>query len=298
MPTPAAVLAAMLASDPGRPRLTCYDDAPGPTHGERIELSAKVLANWVSKAGNMLQDDLDGAPATTVGLDLPAHWRAFYWALAAWSVGATVVVGNGADTCDVVVTTDHQTAAQVAENAGLPVLVSLPMLSAANLDAPRDVVDEARELPNYGDAFAAYEDPNPDDPALVDGDDAMSFRDVVVAQPDWGPGPRVRVPDDLHRALLRGALRLGRRRLRRARASARRGPGQEAGPREHHRRRQLSSTRSSGSVFSRTSASVTPGASSRRTSPSSVTSMTARSVMIRWTTPRPVNGSEHSLTIL
>ena len=205
MPTPAEVLASMLASDPGRPRLTCYDDVPGPTHGERIELSAKVLANWVSKAGNLLQDDLDGAPATTLGLDLPAHWRAFYWALAAWSVGATVVVGNGADTCDVVVTTDHQTAAQVAENAGLPVLVSLPMLSAANLDAPRDVVDEARELPNYGDAFAAYEDPNPDDPALVDGDDALSFRDVVVAQPDWGLGPRVRVPDDLHRAL-RAAL--------------------------------------------------------------------------------------------
>ena len=298
MPTPAAVLAAMLASDPGRPRLTCYDDAPGPTHGERIELSAKVLANWVSKAGNMLQDDLDGAPATTVGLDLPAHWRAFYWALAAWSVGATVVVGNGADTCDVVVTTDHQTAAQVAENAGLPVLVSLPMLSAANLDAPRDVVDEARELPNYGDAFAAYEDPNPDDPALVDGDDAMSFRDVVVAQPDWGPGPRVRVPDDLHRALLAalsawaadGSVVL-----------VRQPDGDQtetAGPREHHRRRQLSSTRSSGSVFSRTSASVTPGASSRSTSPSSVTSMTARSVMIRCTTPRPVNGSEHSLTIL
>ena len=98
MPTPAEVLASMLASDPGRPRLTCYDDVPGPTHGERIELSAKVLANWVSKAGNLLQDDLDGAPATTLGLDLPAHWRAFYWALAAWSVGATVVVGNGADT--------------------------------------------------------------------------------------------------------------------------------------------------------------------------------------------------------
>ena len=288
----------MLASDPGRPRLTCYDDAPGPTHGERIELSAKVLANWVSKAGNMLQDDLDGAPATTVGLDLPAHWRAFYWALAAWSVGATVVVGNGADTCDVVVTTDHQTAAQVAENAGLPVLVSLPMLSAANLDAPRDVVDEARELPNYGDAFAAYEDPNPDDPALVDGDDAHVVPRRRRGPARLGPQPPRPRPGRPAPGAPGGALRLGRRRLRRARASARRGPGQETGPREHHRRRQLSSTRSSGSVFSRTSASVTPGASSRSTSPSSVTSMTARSVMIRWTTPRPVNGSEHSLTIL
>ena len=298
VPTPAAVLAAMLASDPGRPRLTCYDDAPGPTHGERIELSAKVLANWVSKAGNMLQDDLDGAPATTVGLDLPAHWRAFYWALAAWSVGATVVVGNGADTCDVVVTTDHQTAAQVAENAGLPVLVSLPMLSAANLDAPRDVVDEARELPQLRRRVRRLRGPEP-----------------------RRPGPRRRGRRDVVPRRRRGPARLGPRppRPRPGRpapgAPARRSPPgpptapssssvsptgtrPEAGPREHHRRRQLSSTRSSGSVFSRTSASVTPGASSRRTSPSSVTSMTARSVMIRCTTPRPVNGSEHSLTIL
>jgi uncharacterized protein (TIGR03089 family) len=192
----------MVASDPTRPRLTCYDDTPGPTHGERVELSARVLANWVAKAGNMLQDDLDGAPATTLGLDLPAHWRAFYWALAAWSVGATVVVGNGADTCDTVITTDHRTAVQVAENAGLPVLVTLPMLAAGSLDAATYVVDEARELPNYGDAFAPDEDPNQDDPALVDGDDARSFRHVVVSQPDWGANPRVRVPDDLPKALV------------------------------------------------------------------------------------------------
>jgi len=195
----------MVASDPGRPRVTCYDDTPGLTQGERVELSARVLANWVAKAGNMLQDDLDGAPATTVGLDLPAHWRAFYWALAAWSCGATVVVGAGADTSDTVVTTDHRTARQVAENAGLAVLVTLPMLAAANVDAPRDVVDEARELSTHGDVFAPNEDPDPDDPALVEGDDAESFRAVVVAQPDWGPNPRVRVPDDLPGAL-RAAL--------------------------------------------------------------------------------------------
>src|SRR3954468_513493 len=148
----------MLASDPGRPRLTCYDDTPGPTHGERVELSARVLDNWVAKAGNLLQDDLDGAPSTTVGLDLPAHWRAFYWAMAAWSVGATVAVGNGADTSDVVITTHRHTAPPAAaptppppppapgagDRAGLRVLPPRPMRAAGSLDAPRDVVDEAR----------------------------------------------------------------------------------------------------------------------------------------------------------
>jgi hypothetical protein len=55
---------------------------------------------------------------------------------------------------------------------------------------------------------------------------------------------------------------------------------------------------SAGSVAAITSSTVTPGASSTSTSPSSVTSMTARSVMMRSTTPRPVSGSEHSSTIL
>ncbi|MEO8749738.1 MAG: TIGR03089 family protein, partial [Allobranchiibius sp.] len=84
--TPADVLAGLLKSDPTSPRITCYDDATG----ERIELSGKVLANWVAKAANLLQDELDAAPGTVVSLRLPPdHWRTYYWAFAAWCVGAT-----------------------------------------------------------------------------------------------------------------------------------------------------------------------------------------------------------------
>ena len=104
MPTPSAVLAAMLRSDPGRPRVTFYEDTPGPTRGERIELSAKVLANWVSKAANALQEEWDLAPGSRVRLALPPHWRSLYWALAVWSVGATVVLDDG--DADLVVTDD------------------------------------------------------------------------------------------------------------------------------------------------------------------------------------------------
>ena len=55
--------------------------------------------------------------------------------------------------------------------------------------------------------------------------------------------------------------------------------------RTHDEPRQVSSA---GSVFSRISSSVTPGASSTSLRPAGVTSMTHRSVMIRCTTPRPV----------
>jgi acyl-CoA synthetase (AMP-forming)/AMP-acid ligase II len=90
--SPADVLRRLVASDPGRPRITVYDDSDSPTRGERVELSARVVANWVAKAANLLQEDLDVAPGTVVLLDLPPHWRTLYWAFAVWSVGGCVEV--------------------------------------------------------------------------------------------------------------------------------------------------------------------------------------------------------------
>ena len=91
-PRPGRAPAPLVTSDPGRPRMTVYDDTDSPTRGERIELSARVLANWVAKAANLLQDDLDVGPARSCVLDLPPHWRTLYWALAVWSVGGCVEV--------------------------------------------------------------------------------------------------------------------------------------------------------------------------------------------------------------
>jgi uncharacterized protein (TIGR03089 family) len=196
---PADVLAAILASDPGRPRLTWYDDEPGPTAGERIELSAKVLVNWVSKAANLLQDDAAAGPGTTVGLDLPTHWRAAYWALASWSVGATVVVGTDVADADVLVTTDPERA---AAHGGDTVLVTLPALAHSHPDsaASGGAVDEARELATHGDQFSPMADPEAADVALVaDGSD-IRYADLVPAA-QWGPSPRVAVSGGLAGAL-------------------------------------------------------------------------------------------------
>src|SRR5439155_1067732 len=61
---------------------------------------------------------------------------------------------------------------------------------------------------------------------------------------------------------------------------------------------QTSSTMSSASVDFRISSTVTPGARSWSLSPCGVTSMTARSVMMRSTTFFPVSGNVHFLRIL
>ncbi len=186
--TPSALLTALVASDPGRPRITVYDDTDGPTRGERIELSARVLANWVAKAANLLQEDLDAAPGTVVRLDLPPHWRTLYWAFAGWSVGACVEVPTDAgdapaagSTPDVLVTDDSATAAD--SDAEHVVLVTLAGLArAATEPVPSGAVDEARDLATHGDLFDPWEDPAPDEDALRSGTGSTAYADLVPAR--------------------------------------------------------------------------------------------------------------------
>ena len=201
---PADVLARMVASDSGRPRLTWYDDDPGPTNGERIELSARVLTNWVAKAANLLQDDCAAGPGTTVGLDAPAHWRAVYWALATWSVGATVVLGAATADSNILVTTDPQTA---AAHGGDAVLLSLPALARVHPEAAAagGAVDEAKELSTHGDQFSPMSDPESGDLALSSDALDTTYADLVTLRDDWAARPRVAVDDTLPR-LLEGCL--------------------------------------------------------------------------------------------
>ena len=84
-----AALASALARDGARPLVTFYDDATG----ERVELSATTLANWVSKTVNFLVDTCGVGPGSRVSLHLPRHWLLAVWALAADAVGAEIVVG-------------------------------------------------------------------------------------------------------------------------------------------------------------------------------------------------------------
>jgi uncharacterized protein (TIGR03089 family) len=201
MPTPPDVLAAMLRSDPGRPRITCYDDTPGPTSGERIELSAKVLANWASKAANALQEEWDLGPGSTVRLALPPHWRSLYWALAAWSIGATVVLDD--EPTDLLVTDERLR----LEDASTPaVLVTLAGLARSAPGAvPPGVMDEARELSTYADQFAAWDEPASTDTALrADGTDTAY--EAVVPQRDWPRGVRLHTATTDTPTLLADAL--------------------------------------------------------------------------------------------
>ncbi|PKW27212.1 TIGR03089 family protein [Phycicoccus duodecadis] len=188
---PAALLARLVAADPGRPRITVYDDTGGPTRGERIELSARVLANWVAKAANLLQDELDAGPGSTVRLDLPPHWRTLYWAFASWSVGACVELpgAEAGGAPDVLVTDDPEVAA--TSDADRVVVVTLAALArSAGAPVPGGAVDEARDLSTHGDVFEPYDLPDDDAEALRSSGGSTTFEGLV---PTAAAGGRVHV---------------------------------------------------------------------------------------------------------
>ncbi len=178
MQFPAQVLAAAVAADATRPALTFYDDTPE-GRGERIELSRRVLATWVAKAANALQEGLDVQPGSVVLVDLPApHWRLAYWALAVWSVGATLTV-DAHEGADVLVTTEPD--GDVAEDSDEVVAVTLPALARDfGRELRSGVMDEAAELASYADDFTAWDEPEEDGTALVHGGERTTFADLLA----------------------------------------------------------------------------------------------------------------------
>lgn len=77
-----SMLARLLQNDPATPRLTVYDES----QGSRMEFSALTLDNWLSKVGNLLDEEFDLEDAATIVIDLPASWQAAVIALGAYNI--------------------------------------------------------------------------------------------------------------------------------------------------------------------------------------------------------------------
>lgn len=205
MPTPAEVLTTINRTDSAAPRVTCYDDLPGPTAGERVELSGRVLGTWVSKAANALQEEWDLEPGSVVRLALRPHWRLLYWAWAVWSVGAVVDLDGGAG-ADLVVTDDPDR----LPDDGPAVLVTRAALARrTDHDLPDGVMDEAADLSTFGDLFSPWAEPEDDDIALRLAGEETGYGELVAvarAGATSPPGSRVQLVDPSAEALLRTAL--------------------------------------------------------------------------------------------
>ena len=158
-----AILSTLRTRQATSPALTWY--GPG---SERIELSGKVLDNWVAKTSNLLVDELDAEPGIRVSLDLPAHWKTLVWALAAWQTGCTVILGNNPGTAagavDVTVTASQ---ASLDAAGGTVVAVDPGALAMRWSGAlPAAAVDFAAEVRSYADTYTGGDEAGEDYTAL------------------------------------------------------------------------------------------------------------------------------------
>ena len=136
---------------------------------ERVELSGRVLVNWVEKTAGLLVDELDVAASDVVTVSPVAHWRLVVVALAALRVGARVDFTHRPEP-DAVVHAQLETAPDDDAAAQVTLVVAGPALAFACSsplpDGAVDFCDEVRAMP---DVYSGFEVPDPASEALASG---------------------------------------------------------------------------------------------------------------------------------
>ena len=196
---PAALLATARDRDPARPLVTHYDDSTG----ERVELSATTLDNWVAKTANLLQDEFDVGPGSTVAVSLPVHWQTAAVLLGVWSCGAAVLDtaaedDEGLDGVDVVLAAQDRLTAIEETGADAELLgLSLHPLGAGMAGYTGQARDFALEVRTAGDRFVPYETAQATAPGLRVGSLELTLGGLVDAATELagrlGIGPEDRV---------------------------------------------------------------------------------------------------------
>jgi len=197
---PGELLAAAVRRNAAAPLLTAYDDATG----DRVELSGATLANWVAKTANLLQEEFDVGPGSTVAVALPVHWQTAAVLLATWSCGAAVLDTAGEDDdrlagADVVLTDRGRLPAledalgpdPAAELLGL----SLHPLGLGMTDYVGPARDFALEVRAHGDFFSPWQQLDPASPGLVTGGLTLALGGLVAAAGELAGRLGIR-PDD------------------------------------------------------------------------------------------------------
>ncbi|MGG5174010.1 TIGR03089 family protein [Pseudarthrobacter sp. J1763] len=150
------LLTALRSVDATSPRLTWY----GPDF-ERVELSGRVLDNWVAKTANFLQDEVDVEPGTKVLVNMPAHWKSIVVAFAALACDAELYLGPNDSALDSEVVFGNTIQQLSGADASSPVMVGVALGALAmrfDGDLPPGAVDYNAEVRSHADVFMPYND--------------------------------------------------------------------------------------------------------------------------------------------
>lgn len=200
--TVATILHRLRGGNSSAPRLTWY----GPS-SERVELSGRVLDNWVAKTSNMLVEELDAESGTRFRLDLPPHWKSVIIALGVWQAGAVLVDGPA----DLIFSVEasgreqaaarEQAGARVRQASGVRVVVAL---GALDLAYPGDLtvgdIDYAALVRQFADSFEPFDPPTAGDVA-AEFDGARFTQSELLERFAAASEPRARTLVDAGRPL-------------------------------------------------------------------------------------------------
>jgi uncharacterized protein (TIGR03089 family) len=157
--TPERQFEQLLAAEPSRPFVTYYDEATG----ERSELSARSLANWVVKTHHLLATELGLGVGDTALIALPAHWISVPVVLGCLTAGLELTAEGPADVAFVAPGT-----LELAEGAGDAFAIA-PASAALGFrgDPPAAAVDYVTAVRPQPDAWpTVHLAAGPDDPAF------------------------------------------------------------------------------------------------------------------------------------
>lgn len=146
---------------------------------ERVELSGRVLVNWVEKAAGLLVDELDVAAGDPVTVSPRPHWRLVVLALAALRVGATVrfTATPGADAA---VHAELESHLGPDVPPGTLLAVAEPALAfACGTELPGGTVDFCEQVRAFPDVYGGFEEPDLTDAALPDA--GVSHGELLTA---------------------------------------------------------------------------------------------------------------------
>ncbi|QMS56642.1 MULTISPECIES: TIGR03089 family protein [Kocuria] len=132
---------------------------------ERVELSGRVLVNWVEKSAGLLVDELDVTAGDTIRISPAPHWRLVVLSLAALRVGARVEFAADADAVLHAHLEGHDDDA-----SGTELVVATPALAfACSEPLPEGAVDFCAEVRAQPDVYTGFEEPDPSAGALPSG---------------------------------------------------------------------------------------------------------------------------------
>lgn len=151
--TPEEIFAAVRAVDAARPIVTFYDRATG----ERAELSAASLGNWIAKTHFLITDELGLGVGDAAYVDLPVHWLTLAVWLGSFSAGLSLTSdASGADVAFADVDGLREIVGVATEQAA-PDIYAVPLLPWGRTfdSAPAGASDYVAAVRPQADAWAS-----------------------------------------------------------------------------------------------------------------------------------------------